>query len=284
VQQLAPVKPVEWQADSDAFALLGDTGWANYTVSSDVYLAQAGTVELYGRANTQSRPQSHQNAYLFRVSNTGAWSIVKSTTSGTLTTLASGTRTQLGTGSWHTLAMTLQGSTISGAVDGATVGTVSDSSFQAGQVGIGVVGYQTDQFDNLAITSGSGGGSASGPITSGMTGKCVDDNQGSATNGTKVDLSTCSGGAAQKWTVSNGALQINGKCMDVTGQGTANGTLVELWTCNGGANQQWTASNGELVGAQSGKCLDDPGSSTTDGTQLEIWTCTAGTNQLWTLP
>jgi len=284
VQQLAPVKPVEWQDDSDAFALLGDTGWANYTVSSDVNLEQAGTVELYGRANSQSRPQSHQNAYLFRVSNTGAWSIVKSDVSGTLTTLASGTRTGLGTNTWHTLAMTLQGSTISGSVDGMAVGSVTDFSYQTGQVGIGVVGYQTDQFDNLAVTPGSGGSLTSGPVPSGVTGKCLDDYQGAASDGNKVDLWTCNGTAAQNWTLDNGALQINGKCLDVTGQGTANGTLVELWTCNGGANQQWNASNGELVDAQSGTCLDDPASSTTDGTQLEIWGCNGGANQHWTLP
>jgi O-glycosyl hydrolase len=284
VQQLAPVKPVEWQGDSDAFALLGDTSWSNYTVSSDVNLEQAGTVELYGRANSQSRPQSHQNAYLFRVSNTGAWSIVKSTTSGTLTTLASGTTTALGTNSWHTLAFSLQGSTISGEIDGRPVGSVTDASYQSGQVGIGVVGYQTDQFDNLSIVPGSGGGTTSGPITSGITGKCVDDYQNSSTNGGKVDLWTCNSSAGQTWTLNNGTLQINGKCMDVTGQGTANGTLVELWTCNGGANQQWTASNGALVSAQSGKCLDDPAFSTTDGTQLEIWTCNGGSNQKWTLP
>jgi hypothetical protein len=26
VQQMAPVKPIEWQDDSDAFSLIGDTG------------------------------------------------------------------------------------------------------------------------------------------------------------------------------------------------------------------------------------------------------------------
>jgi Glycosyl hydrolase family 59/Ricin-type beta-trefoil lectin domain len=284
VQQMAPVKPIEWQNDSDAFALLGDTGWANYTVSSDVNLEQAGTVELMGRVNSQSRPQADQNAYLFRVSNGGAWSIVKSSTSGAYTTLASGSRAALGTGAWHTLSMTLQGSTISGSVDGSVAGSVTDSSYQTGQVGIGVVGYQTDQFDNLKITPGTGGGPPTGPITSGISGKCADDFGGSATDGTKVDLWDCNGTGAQQWTVSNGTLQTNGKCMDVTGQGVIPGTLVELWDCNGGSNQQWSGQNGELVSAQTGMCLDDPNLSTTNGTQLEIWTCNGGSNQKWTLP
>ncbi len=283
VQQTTPVIPIEWQNDSDAYALLGDTSWANYTVSSDVYLNQAGTVELYGRANTQQRPQSHQNAYLFRASSGGAWSIAKSDTNGTITTLTSGTKA-LGTGSWHTLALSMQGSTISASIDGTTVGSVNDSSYARGQVGIGVVGYQTDQFDNLTITPGSGGiGAPGGPITSGVnTAKCVDDANSSSTNGTKVEIWDCNGGANQSWTrATNGTIQINGKCMDITGNSTANGALVELWDCNGGGNQNWTLQNGTLVNPQSGRCLDDPGFNTTNGTQLAIWDCNNGTNQHW---
>jgi len=53
-------------------------------------------------------------------------------------------------------------------------GSVTDHSYPASQVGIGVVGYQTDQFGNLAGTPG-GGGSGSGPIASGLAGKCAGD-------------------------------------------------------------------------------------------------------------
>src|SRR5262249_28050831 len=52
VQQVAPVKPIEWQGDSDAYTLAGDTAWRDYTVAVDVNLQQAGTAELIGRANT----------------------------------------------------------------------------------------------------------------------------------------------------------------------------------------------------------------------------------------
>ncbi len=285
VQQMAPVKPIEWQGDSDAYALLGDTGWSNYTVSSDVYLEQAGTVELYGRANAQSRPQSDQNAYLFRASDTGAWSIDRSDTTGTVTTLASGTAKALGTGSWHTLALTMQGSTISGSIDGASVGSVTDTSYQTGQVGIGVVGYRTDQFDNLSVTPGSGTAAyPAGPVTSGISGKCLDDYTGSAADGTIADLWDCDNTAAQQWQLDNGNLRINGKCLDITGAATANGSPVELWDCNGGANQIWTPRDGTLVNPVSGRCLDDPGFDTANGTPLDIWDCNGGTNQQWALP
>jgi len=133
----------------------------------------------------------------------------------------------------------------------------------------------------------SGGGGATGPITSGLSSaKCVDNNNGAATGGNKVQIWDCdSNAAAQNWTVaSNGTLQIDGGCMDITGANYSNGTLIEWWTCNGGANQQWEAVNGQLVNPASGKCLDDPASNTTDGTQLILYTCNGGTNQQWHLP
>ena len=134
------------------------------------------------------------------------------------------------------------------------------------------------------FTGGASGG-ASGPVTSGMAGKCLDDFAATSANGTKADLYSCNGTGAQRWTTaSNGTLQTNGKCLDVTGAATGNGALIELWDCNGGANQIWHAQNGALVNPASGRCLDDPGFSTTDGTQLDLWDCNSGTNQKWTMP
>ncbi|SEO90679.1 NPCBM/NEW2 domain-containing protein [Actinacidiphila rubida] len=152
VRQMAAQKPIEWQDDSDAFALIGDTSWTDYTVTSDVYLEQPGTVELLGRAGQQQRPQSHQAGYFLRVADTGHWSIVKSTAAGELTTLAEGSGKVLGTHRWHTLGLGFSGTTLTAAVDGRRVGSVDDASYGSGQAGLGVVGYQTDEFDNLRIT------------------------------------------------------------------------------------------------------------------------------------
>ena len=285
LQQVTPVMPIEWQNDSDAFSLLGDQTWSNYTVQADVDLQQAGTAELLGRAGTQSRPQGNQDLYKFRVSDTGAWSIVKNYASGAATTLAGGTTTALGTDRWHTVSLGFQGTQITATIDGGTVSTVNDGTFLSGQVGIGVVGYQTDEFDNLTVTPGSGTAQPpTGPVTSGIAGKCLDDNTGSAVNGTKVQIWDCNGSGAQQWTYTGGTLQVNGKCLDITGAGTANGTLAEIWDCNNGGNQQWEAVGSTLVNPSSGRCLDDPASNTTNGTQLEIWDCNGGLNQQWTLP
>ena len=236
-------------------------------------------------------PPATRGDYL-QLANTGAWSIVRSNSSGQLTTLASGSVSAPGLSTWQHLALTLNGATISVAINGVTLGTVTDSTYSSGMPGFGTSGYQTDQFDNLSVASISGGGGgggsgATGPIVSGdNSSKCVDANGGSSTPGTKVQMWDCDANASsQSWTVaSNGTLQIDGQCLDITGANYSNGTLVETWTCNGGANQQWEASNGELVNPASGKCLDDPASNTANGTQLDIWSCNGGTNQQWHLP
>ena len=281
LQQVAPVKPIEWQGDSDAYTLAGDTTWRDYSVAVDVNLQQAGTVELIGRANTQARPQSKQAGYQLRIADTGAWSVVKNDSAATLTTLASGTTSALGLAKWHTLDLDLHGSTIVAKLDGRTLVTVTDSSYPAGQVGFGLVGYHTDQFDNLVVTAAP---TRTGAITSGLAGKCLA--AGGTANGSPVTIDACApGSAAQTWTVNGATVQLGGKCLDVTGKGTTNGALVELWTCNGGTNQTWTAGAGSsLIGTGSGKCLDDPGATTTNGTQQEIWTCNGKPNQAWTLP
>jgi Glycosyl hydrolase family 59/Ricin-type beta-trefoil lectin domain/Glycosyl hydrolase family 59 central domain/Concanavalin A-like lectin/glucanases superfamily len=286
LQQQAAVQPIEWDNNANPYTIGGNLSWANYTVAADVLIQQAGAVQLLGRVGTQTGfSPADIDAYYFQVASSGAWSIFRNNTSGTITTLASGTVAALGTGTWHHLALTLNGPAISGAIDGTTVGTVTDSTFTDGMIGLGVNGYQTDQFDNLSVTP-VGSATPTGPIIAGVnTAKCVDDNGDSSTNGTHVQMYDCNGTAAQNWTIeTDGTIRINGSCMDITGAGTANGTLVELWTCNGGANQQWLPVNGMLVNPVSGRCLDDPAFNTTNGTQLDIWDCNGGSNQQWAIP
>jgi hypothetical protein len=285
--QQTPAQPIEWTGNSNPYTIGGDPGWTNYTASADALMTQAGAVQIAGRVGTQhSFGPAGINEYYLQLSNTGAWSIVRNNTSDSLSTLASGTVAAPGTGTWHHLALTFNGHTITAAIDGVTVGTATDSTYSSGMVGLGTSGYQTDQFDNLSVTPVSGGGSVTGPIVAGVnTSDCVDDNGNSGANGTKVQLWTCNGGASQNWTLpGDGTIRINGGCLDITGAGTANGTMVELWTCNGGANQQWQSVSSTLVNPVSGKCLDDPGFNTANGTQLEIWTCNNGSNQQWSIP
>ncbi|MGE7433894.1 ricin-type beta-trefoil lectin domain protein [Kitasatospora sp. NPDC001175] len=285
LRQMAPTTPIRWTDESyDApYTMMGDGSWSNYTVTADTLFEQSSTIELLGRVNQQGRNNNGLNAYHLRVSDTGAWSIDKSDTGWNFTTLASGSTTALGTRSWHTVALSLQDTTLTATIDGTVVGSATDGSFTNGQAGLGVTDYRTDQFDDFTLTPGTPS-THTGPVTSALPGKCLDDGNSTA-NGTAVQLWDCNGGAAQTWTWTNGTLTLGGKCLDVTGGSTANGTLVELWDCNGGTNQQWTPQpDGALKSTQSGRCLDDPAYATTNGTRLEIWDCNGGTNQRWTLP
>jgi predicted alpha-1,2-mannosidase len=124
-----------------------------------------------------------------------------------------------------------------------------------------------------------------GPIT-GLASKCVDVNQSSTANGTKIQLWTCNGSTAQVWTLaSDGSVRALGKCLDIDHSGRSDGTKLQLWDCNStGAQQWWPRPGGALVNPPSGKCLDVPNSNTADGTQLQIWTCNSTGAQTWRLP
>jgi hypothetical protein len=141
------------------------------------------------------------------------------------------------------------------------------------------------RFTVTSRTTGTSPSSGSGPVRSGIAGKCLDVNGGSNVNGTAVQLWDCNNTTAQVWQAnSNGTLSALGKCLDATGLGTADGTKVELWDCNGGANQQWQPYSGGYLNPVSGRCLDDPSASTADGTQLQLYDCNGTAAQTWSLP
>ncbi|WP_370377570.1 ricin-type beta-trefoil lectin domain protein [Catenulispora sp. GAS73] len=287
VRQMSPQAPITWDTLSDPHALLGDVGWSNYTVGSDVLLEKSGYAELMGRANTQSYGGAGGlNAYHLRVSDAGAWSILSTNTGATVSTLASGTVAALGTGRWHSLSLAFSGSTITATIDGTQVGTANSNTWGAGQIGYATSQGETAQFDNLSITPGSGGGGGgSGEIIGTGSGRCVDVPNASQTQGTQVELWDCNGGTNQQWTATAASeLRVYGSdCLDASGQGTSAGTKVDIWPCTGGAGQKWTLNaGGTITGAQSGLCLDATGAATGNGTLLELWTCNGGSNQKWT--
>jgi serine protease len=125
---------------------------------------------------------------------------------------------------------------------------------------------------------------ATGNPLKGPNGKCLDDSGGSISNGNKIDIWTCNGSPAQKWTFAGKELSVLGKCLadhDYTGAGTK----LVLWSCIGHKNEQWThKSDGEYVLATNGLCLTDPSGSTVNGTQVEIRACKDLKDQRWSLP
>jgi hypothetical protein len=151
LQQMAAIKPIEWQDNSDAFTLLGDPSWTNYSASVDVNFAKPGVIELIGRAGTQKRPQSHQEGYYYQISDAGTWTLLKSDSRGKHTTLASGSVSALGTNSWHRLGLSFDNDMITASLDGQVVKALKDGTYSSGQVGFGMTSYDTDQFYNVSI-------------------------------------------------------------------------------------------------------------------------------------
>ncbi|MEV7968090.1 ricin-type beta-trefoil lectin domain protein [Sphaerisporangium sp. NPDC088356] len=287
VRQMAPRQPILWTGGSHPYALLGDLNWSNYTVSTDVLLEQSGYAEVIGRAGSQHAfgPEG-LNAYYLRVSDNGAWQILRNNVDNALTTLRSGTVASFGTGRWHTLALGFSGSTITATIDGAQVGSATDNSYGAGQIGIGTATTETAQFDNLTITPGQGGGNGgtSGVLRGQGSGRCVDVPSQSQTNGTQVALWDCNSGVNQQFTLTSGKqLQVYGsKCLDAETAGTTPGTRIIIWDCNGQPNQQWNLNtDGTVTGVQSGLCLTAANGGTANGTLIVLGTCNGGTNQKW---
>ncbi|MFI6642677.1 ricin-type beta-trefoil lectin domain protein [Streptomyces sp. NPDC050504] len=132
-------------------------------------------------------------------------------------------------------------------------------------------------------TSDSGG--TSGALV-GLAGKCLDVADADPANGTAVQLHTCNGTAAQRWTVgADGTVRALGKCLDAAAAGTADGTRVQLYDCNGTGAQHWAynAAARDLVNVPADKCLDVRENSSADRTPTQLWTCAGTANQKWTL-
>ncbi|MFB9662636.1 ricin-type beta-trefoil lectin domain protein [Glycomyces mayteni] len=203
---------------------------------------------------------------------------------------------------FHTFAVNWSPNSISWSVDGVTYQTKTTADIGGNEwvfdhpffmilnvaVGGNWPGYpdgstqfpQTMKIDYVRVYSGS---ASSGGAITGLAGKCLDVEASGTADGTPVQLYTCNGTNAQKWTTpGDGTLRALGKCLDVKGGGTADGTVVQLWTCNGTAAQQWAFSSAnDIVNPQANKCLDVPWANSADGTNLQIVTCSGNAAQKW---
>src|SRR5450759_4618697 len=107
---------------------------------------------------------------------------------------------------------------------------------------------------------------ASGTITSGIAGKCMEDSGGNNANATPVVIDNC-GAAGQTWTsYSDSTLRTGGKCLDAAAGGTAYGTKLHVFDFNCSASPILLCAGGNLKNPNSCRCVDDPAGSTVNGT------------------
>jgi hypothetical protein len=123
-------------------------------------------------------------------------------------------------------------------------------------------------------------------ISSGWNGKCIDQNNGSQSQGLQMQLWDCVGNAYQQMTYNNSNQTVTvpgGLCLDAYGGGTSNGTQAIQWGCHGGSNQRWVYGADKTLRPQhtTGKCLDALGFNNSNGAKLGIWDCNGAVNQTW---
>jgi hypothetical protein len=103
-------------------------------------------------------------------------------------------------------------------------------------------GTQLDQWDC------NGGGNQTWDLTSthelSVYGDmCMQAGTSTSVSGSGVVIESCTGSAAQQWTVNaDGSIVSSAEstlCLDTTGAATADGTLLDVATCDGAASQSW---------------------------------------------
>jgi len=144
-------------------------------------------------------------------------------------------------------------------------------------------GGGSGQGDGTGTAIPAGTGTIAATASSGL---CVDIPWANPASSTQVQVATCNGNDAQRWTRSGDTIQALGKCLDVRSSGVAAGTPVQIYTCNGTAAQVWryNTTTKALVNPQSGRCLDMSGGAPLhDGQLLQVWDCNASSAQQWNL-
>ncbi|UQX03704.1 glycoside hydrolase family 16 protein [Streptomyces sp. RerS4] len=138
--------------------------------------------------------------------------------------------------------------------------------------------------DYVRVSTADSGGGRTGTFV-GLAGKCLDVAGAQSTNGTQVQLYTCNGTAAQRWTLpGDGTVRALGKCLDVNEASTAPGAKVQLWDCNGTGAQRfdYNGTTRDLVNIPADKCVDVREQNPADSTPVQTWSCSGNANQKWT--
>ncbi|HYN95730.1 MAG TPA: family 16 glycoside hydrolase [Pilimelia sp.] len=135
----------------DARSLAGQTTWTNYSVQARVKPTGYGATNRF--VGVIARAQSSSNYYALVVTGSGDVRIVKRA-GGAPVTLGTGTA-GIATGSWGTLRLDANGSSLRGYVNGTLAVTASDAAFPAGRAGV-AAWYASASFDDVAVETLSG--------------------------------------------------------------------------------------------------------------------------------
>ncbi|MFE1901437.1 ricin-type beta-trefoil lectin domain protein [Streptomyces yangpuensis] len=102
----------------------------------------------------------------------------------------------------------------------------------------------------------------------GLSGKCLDVQNGETADGTAVQLLSCNETKPQQWRFTGGTVQALGKCL------TAQNGKAVLRACNGDSNQKFTyRASDKALFTDSNQCLTVPNGNDAEGNDLDLDTC-----------
>ena len=154
----------------------GSLSWTDYSVSASVKPGVGST--YYGAVVAlDGRRQDISNFYTVLLKNGNSWYLGKKV-NGVFTTLASGF-TSINSSSWYTWTLSMTGSSISASMNGATLSTVNDSTFSAGNIGFKTTAQA--EFDNVSVTATGAGPTATPSNTPTATATATPTNTPTAT-------------------------------------------------------------------------------------------------------
>jgi pectate lyase len=138
----------------------GSTGWTNYSVQARVKAtAFAGSDSLVAIAARASGATK-----MYRLALTSGAVRLQYMNGSSVTDIATLSRT-VSTGTWYTLKLTVSGSTISGSIDGAGVGSGPNTAIGSGRIGL-FTGFASGRFDDVSVTDSGTTPPTSNPPTS----------------------------------------------------------------------------------------------------------------------
>lgn len=136
---------------ADAKAQAGSTVWTDYTVQARVQPTAFGNSTR--AAGVVARAQNMTSFYALVLTG-GGTAQLRRVSGGGVTVLASAP-IAVATGAWHTLALRVSGSSLSGAVNGATLVSATDGTFASGRIGL-TASYASALFDDVTAEGGPG--------------------------------------------------------------------------------------------------------------------------------
>jgi hypothetical protein len=152
------------QTDSDTSAekrvLAGSTSWGDYVLQADVKPGANATALGF---QLIARETDANNYYSFGFYS-GTW-YLKERVGGTQATLTQGNFSF--TSQFYTLVFSLQGTTLSGSINGTTVFTLTDSSLSNGMIGFSTKAMS--EIDNVVVTAAGGSSTPTPTPTSANT-------------------------------------------------------------------------------------------------------------------